>query len=359
MTTMDQIDQTLGADVYAGRVARTLNSGFIAMMISVGHRTSLFDTLAALPPSTSQQVAAAAGLSERYVREWLAAMTSARIIDYDARTATYFLSIEYAAVLARGAGANNLAPAAQLLSLLASSEDLVVAGFYGGGGVMPEAYERVNEVLAAERRQLIDESFVEALLELMPGMRARLEHGATVLDAGCGDGRLLVTMARMFPHSLFRGYDLSRTGVRRAQEAIAEAVLGNLDIQIGDVASLDEPHAYDLVLALGTMAEQAFPRVVLRNLCKALKRDGRFLMQEVAASSQLARNLEHPFAPMLYAISCMHAVPLAAAQDGEALGTMWGQERAMQMLVESGFTSIRFETLAMDALSYYCISSVR
>ena len=44
-------------------------------MISVGHRSGLFDTMANLAPSTSAEVAEAAELDERYVREWLAAMT--------------------------------------------------------------------------------------------------------------------------------------------------------------------------------------------------------------------------------------------------------------------------------------------
>jgi len=235
----------------------------------------------------------------------------------------------------------------------------VVEGFRGGGGLLTDASERVNEAMAAEKRQLIDESFVEGLLDLMPAMRVRLDAGATVLDAGCGDGRLLVTMARMYPRSLFRGYDISRGAIRRAREAIGEAALGNVDVEVGDVASLDEPHAYDLVFAFGSISEQAFPRLVLRNLFRAMKGDGRFVMQEIAASSHLVRNIEHPFAPMLYAISCMHAIPMAAGQEGEALGTMWGQERAMQMLVETGFSSIRFESLAPDPLHYYCIAGVR
>ena len=40
-------------------------------MTSIGHQTGLFDTMAGLPPSTSEQIAEAAGLHERYVREWL------------------------------------------------------------------------------------------------------------------------------------------------------------------------------------------------------------------------------------------------------------------------------------------------
>jgi len=353
---MSTMELSVGADVFANRIGRTLNSGFIALMISVGHRTGLFDAMAALPPATSNDVAGAAGLTERYVREWLAAMTSARIVHYDVRTGTYFLPIEYAAVLARGAGSTNLAPAAQLLSLMAGVEDLVVAGFHGGGGVMPEAYEKLHELLAAEKQQMIDEEYVEALLELMPGMDLRLAAGATVLDAGCGEGTLLATMARMFPRSAFRGYDISRAAIDRANERVDEADLQNIEFVVGDVASLDEPRSYDLVLGLESIHEQPFPRLALRNISNALKRDGVFLMQEVSASSHLSRNLDNPYAPMLYALSLMHAVPVALAQDGEALGRMWGEERARQLLNESGLTKLRFESIASDPLRYYCVA---
>ena len=348
------LEPMTSADVYASRIGRTLNSGFTALLISIGHRTRLFDTMAVLPPSTSNDIAVAAGLTERYVREWLAAMTAARIVHYDVRTGTYFLPIEYAAVLTRGAGSANLAPATELLSLLAGIEDMVVAGFHSGGGVMPEAYERVHALMAAEKRQAIDEDYVRAMLELVPGLEQKLTAGACVLDAGCGDGAVLTVMARMFPRSAFRGYDISQRSIDDANERLEETSLRNVEFAVGDVASLDEPRCYDLVLALESIHEQAFPRLALRNIANALKRDGVFLMQEVAASSHLARNAENPYAPMLYALSLLHAVPVALAQDGEALGRMWGSERATQMLREAGFTRMGFHSLASDPLRVFC-----
>jgi hypothetical protein len=80
-------------------------------------------------------------------------------------------------------------------------------------------------------------------------------------------------------------------------------------------------------------------------------------MQEVAASTHLQRNTENPFAPMLYALSLMHSVPVALAHEGEALGRMWGEERARQMLTEAGFGRARFESLPGDPLRYYCVAS--
>jgi len=354
---MTVMDHTQGAGVYAGRVVRTLNSGFITMMISVGHRTSLFDVMAALPPATSHEIASAAGLAERYVREWLAAMTSAHIVDHDARTSTYSLPIEYAAVLARAAGSTNLAPMAEMLSVLASTEDLVVAGFRGGGGIDPQAYERLRGLMSSLKRESIDESYVDALLRLMPGMGARLQRGAVVLDVGCGDGVLLNALARRFPRSRFRGCDISRAAIEHAYEQRDEAGIGNVEFLHRDALHIEESRSYDLVLALESLHEQSFPAKVLRTIAAALVDDGVFLMQETTASSQLVRNAEHPFAPMLYALSCLHAVPVAMGEDrGEALGRMWGKERAARMLEQAGFHDVRFEALAADPLSYYCIA---
>jgi hypothetical protein len=176
MTVMEPgMDQSVGAGVYAGRITRTLNDGFIVLMISIGHRLGLFDLLASMPPSTSRQLASAAGLAERYVREWLAAMTTAHILDYDERAGTYFLPVEYAAVLSRAAGTNNLAPLAELLSLLASAEDLVIDGFRTGGGIASEAYERLNRVLTGGKRRIVDESYADQLLDLVPGLRMHLD----------------------------------------------------------------------------------------------------------------------------------------------------------------------------------------
>ena len=52
-------------------------------MIDIGHRTGLF-VAAARGPATSEELADRAGLTERYVREWLGAMVTGGIVDYDA-----------------------------------------------------------------------------------------------------------------------------------------------------------------------------------------------------------------------------------------------------------------------------------
>src|SRR5688572_14237314 len=131
---MSPLDTTR-TQAFAEQALGIVNGGLLSLMLSVGHRTGLFDTLATLPPSTSEQIAAAAGLNERYVREWLGAMVTGRIMEYDPAARTYWLPREHAAALTRGAGPDNLAEFAQYVSLLGQVETAIVDVFRKGGGV--------------------------------------------------------------------------------------------------------------------------------------------------------------------------------------------------------------------------------
>ena len=81
-------------DAFGQQMASVLNGAAIALMASIGHQTGLFDTMARLPPSTSAEIATAANLQERYVREWLGALVAGCVIDYDPVQATYRLPPE-------------------------------------------------------------------------------------------------------------------------------------------------------------------------------------------------------------------------------------------------------------------------
>src|SRR6185437_5313240 len=68
------------AEEFSERMVATLDSASLAILLSVGHQTNLLDTMAGLAAATSAQIAEAAGLNERYVREWLGGMTTGHIV---------------------------------------------------------------------------------------------------------------------------------------------------------------------------------------------------------------------------------------------------------------------------------------
>jgi hypothetical protein len=128
------------AEAFAGRFLTALNQGALCLMAAIGHRTGLFEVLRTLPPSTSEEIAARAGLHERYVREWLGAMATAGVVEVDPATERFALPAEHAACLTRAAAADHLAVFAQDIAGLGGVEDDLGACLQRGDGVPYEQY---------------------------------------------------------------------------------------------------------------------------------------------------------------------------------------------------------------------------
>src|SRR5690606_18266895 len=196
-------------EAFAERLLQALNGGALCLMVSIGHRTGLFDTMSRLAPSTSEEIAAAAGLDERYVREWLGAMVTSGVVTYSPESRRYRLPAEHAARLTRAAAADNMAVFAQYIATLGAVETDIVECFRHGGGVPYERFTRFHEVMAEDSGQSVLSSLESHILPLVPGLVERLERGIDVLDLGCGRGMILKRLATLFPRSRFVGIDLS------------------------------------------------------------------------------------------------------------------------------------------------------
>lgn len=341
---------------FAKRVADALNGGAIALMLSIGHRTGLFDVLAEMPPATSDAIANRAGLAERYVREWLGAMVTSRIVEYDAISGTYSLPPEHAASLTRAAHPRNLAVACQWIPLLGSVEDEIVECFQRGGGVPSTSYDRFPMIMAEQSEQTLVSVLVELILPVVPALDADLERGLDVLDVGCGSGRALGRMAAHFPESRFVGYDLSGEAIAAARLHARDLGLHNARFEVRDAAEIDDHERFDLVTAFDTIHEQARPGLALSRIARALRPGGSLLLRAIGGTGHPDRDLDHPNAPFLYTASCMHALAVSLAQGGPGLGTMWGAETARRMLAEAGFAEVDRHRLPHDALNHYFVA---
>jgi SAM-dependent methyltransferase len=211
--------------------------------------------------------------------------------------------------------------------------------------------------MAEDSAQVFDATLVDVTLPLVPGLVERLEAGIDVLDVGCGRGHAVNLMAKAFPASRFAGYDFSEEGIEGGRAEATALGLANARFDVKDVATIDEPGAYDLITAFDSIHDQARPRAVLAGISRALRSDGVFLMVDVAASSNLEENLEHPLGPMLYTISCMHCMTVSLAYGGEGLGAVWGEQKARELLAEAGFTSVDVKQVDGDILNNYYIAT--
>ncbi|HEV8457209.1 MAG TPA: class I SAM-dependent methyltransferase [Methylomirabilota bacterium] len=324
---------------FARKLFGHYTSGILTLLVHIGHQTGLFEA-AAKSPGTSQEIAARAGLDERYVREWLAAMATGGIVDYDASSGAFTLPPEHAVCLT-GSSSRNLAAGSQSLPMLSKRLPRVVESFRKGGGVSYSEYRPdFTEAMDASWRLLYDGLLIKGFLPVAKDLTERLKAGIRAADIGCGTGHAVNLMAREYPASTFVGYDLGEDAIVRARAEAREMGLGNARFEALDVARLAPEPKFDLITSFDSIHDQRDPATALRRIAGALAPDGIFLMVEPKASSRLEENIGNPFAPYLYGMSVLHCMTVSLAEGGAGLGTAWGEQVARRMLGEAGFGSV-------------------
>ena len=339
------------AEAFGDRFLTALNNAALCLMVSVGHRTGLFDVMSRMAPASSKDIAIQGGLNERYVREWLGAMVTARVVEVDPATLYFSLPADHAAFLTRATTADNLAVFTQYIAELGSVEEGIVECFKKGGGVPYEKFPRFDALMAEDSGQSVLSSLESRILPLVPGLTDRLKQGIRMLDVGCGRGLIIIRLAELFPKSTFTGFDLSKQAVQYAQGVAEQKGLRNIKFTAVDLSDFDEtaePDAFDWVTTFDAVHDQARPLQVLKGIHQTLKQDGVYLMQDIKGSSHVYKNTGHPIGTFLYTVSCMHCMTVSLAQGGEGLGAMWGEEKTREYLEKAGFSSIETHELAHD-----------
>jgi SAM-dependent methyltransferase len=337
MTTTEQPNEVT-TEEFAGRLLDLYGGSMLTYMIDLGHRTGLLNVVAQRP-GTSTEIAAAADLEERYVREWLAAMVTGGIVDYDPTTRTYLLPAAHAACLTDGP--MNMAPWAAMTTHLGKHVHQVARAFKEGGGVPYAEYRpEFTDVMDAASRVVFDELLVDQYLPLVPGLAERLTAGARVADVACGTGHALVVLARAFPASTFVGYDLDEGAIARGRAEARGAGLANVRVQVCDAARLEADEPFDVVFVFDAIHDQVDPTGVLGRIHAALRAGGTFVMTEPAGADDLEENLGNPMAPILYATSTLHCLTVSLAHGGAGIGTVFGERLARRMLADAGFAGV-------------------
>ncbi|MFQ6170708.1 class I SAM-dependent methyltransferase [Oryzobacter sp. R7] len=335
------------------RLLQVMDDGALALLIGLGHETGLLEALADLPPATSRQVADAAGLDERYVREWLGGAACGELVEYDPGAGTYALCPQVRPFVT-GNGPDNLARVMRYLGAIGAVAPRLVECFRHGGGLGYADYPDFHRLQAEESAAVNDASLVDTIIPLT-GLVDRLVAGIDVLDVGCGRGHAVNILGRAFPRSRFTGYDFSADALVAARAEAAAWGLTNVTFEDHDVATLPEG-AFDLVTAFDAVHDQAHPATVLAAVRRSLRDDGTFLMVDIKASSELEDNLELPWGTFLYWISTFHCMTVSLGQGGEGLGTVWGTQLAERMVRAAGFGDVTVNELADDPFNVYVVA---
>lgn len=320
---------------------------YTSVMAHLGDRLGLFKTMADSEAVSSEDLASKAGITERYAREWLSAMTCAGYVEYDPAAAQFILPPEHAPVLAQEGGPVFFGGMLQQLPYAMGVLDQLVVAFREGGGVPQSAYgdqfwcgfERFS---AGWYENLLLQQWIPAV----PEVEAKLNNGATMAhitslaDVGSGHGRALIKLAEAYPTSRYIGYDNYGPAVVQATaNAAAANVTDRVSFERLDV-SAGLPEQYDVITTFDVIHDMVDPRAALRAIRKGLQPDGTYLMLEINASDKLEENI-NPIGAMFYGVSVLYCMTTSLAKGGEGLGTCGMPEvRVREFCEEAGFSRV-------------------
>ena len=361
---MPEIDQQK-KEAFARKMSVVLNAGALNLAMGIGYRLGLFEALDEIgQPARAEEIAARAGLNARYVREWLGVMVCGEVIEISTGQDgqdLFVLPGEHADMITTRAGNANMGVYTQEIPLLTHLvfED-IVQGFQSGRGVSydkyPRFYDFMGQLAEAKHREVLVDSFLPAVDN--GNMVKRLQKGIRVCDLGCAQGTALLLMAEAYPNSHFVGIDISESEISEARTRAGN--LPNVRFAVQDAAELKTSEAwaeqFDYVTAFDAVHDQTRPLEALKGVAAMLKQGGSFSMVDIAASSQMSENQDHPMGPFLYTVSLMHCMPVGLMDGGAGLGMMWGQEKAVDMLKQAGFSRVEVQNMDVDPFNahFFC-----
>src|SRR5512144_1928655 len=288
---------------FAGKVTGDLAGLSASVLAIIGDRLGLFRALDEGGPATSAELAARAGVAERYAREWLYGLHAAGYLELDRERRSFWLPAEHAEVLAREGAPFFLAGGHQAMRGQLAMLDRLTEAFRSGGGVPQAAYpDDMSEGIRRLSAPWYEHQLLQQWIPAVDGLRAKLEAGVRYADVGCGAGHAVIKLASQFPRSSFVGYDAFKDAIDRARRAAEQERLGaRVRFELLDAAS-GIPERYDVISTFDVVHEAIDPPGLLRAIKRGLEPDGTYLMLESRCADDPAENVG-PFYTMDYGIS--------------------------------------------------------
>ncbi len=195
-------------NAFIGQMLSDLGGASSIAMVRMGDALGLYKTIQAQGPMTSMELAKAAKVDERYLREWLSHQAASNYLSYDPATAKFALPPEQAMVFASEESPVYMMGGFDVMVAMLDNQPKVQAAFKSGTGVAwGDQAGCMFCAVARFFRPAYHNNLVSAWLPALEGVVKKLEAGARVADVGCGHGWSTVLMAKAFPKSQFIGYD--------------------------------------------------------------------------------------------------------------------------------------------------------
>jgi 2-polyprenyl-3-methyl-5-hydroxy-6-metoxy-1,4-benzoquinol methylase len=349
-------------DEFAGRVMSTSLAAMEALSIYIGERLGLYGALADGYAVTPSELAARAGIHERYAREWLEQQAVAGILDVaehstDHSARRYRLAAEHAHVLADHDSLYYLSPLVRLVTSATGALPRLLEAYRGGHGVDWSEYGAdAREGQAAINRPAFLQLVGSEWFPAVPDVHARLQSDppARVADIGCGAGWSSIGIARAYPLARVDGYDLDAASVELATENAHAAGLGDrVRFHLRDASDAALAGRYDLVTIFEALHDMSRPVEALSTVRRLLTEGG----AAIVVDERVAEEFTAPgddIERMMYGWSILICLANGLTdQPSAATGTVMRPSLLREYAQQAGFADIEVLPIENDFFRFY------
>jgi len=340
-------------DALVGRLFDAFLASADLLSVYVGDALGLYRSLANEGPATSAQLAARAGLAERYAREWLEQQAVTGILtvgDFskDAAQRVYTLPREHAEPLTDLDSINSIVPLARLLPPAMAVMPKLLEAYRSGNGVSWAEYgDDLWQSQGDFNRPLFRHQLTQEILPQIADVQATLLRGARVADIACGVGWSSIAIARGYPNTNVDGFDLDERAITTARSAAADSgVADRATFHIRDAADPAHKGRYDLVTIFEAVHDFSRPIEVLHAAREMLVDGGSLLVMDERVAESFtapAGDIER----LMYAASLFICLPNGLAERPSAgTGTVMRPDTLRAYAVGAGFNEV--EVLAIE-----------
>lgn len=347
---MGRIELEPGDDLVAETFAGALFTACLGAMelanVDLGIRLGLYEALAGAGPTNAAELAGAAGIHERYAREWLEQQAVAGVVAVSDPGAPsdrrrYTLPDAHAHVLVDDDSEACMKPCAAVVPWLSRALDIMEAEFRDGSGAEFGLFD-LHDVQAGFTRPVFVHHLTQHWLPALPEVQAKLDGGHTVriAEVGCGEGAAAITLAKAYPNVEVDGFDLDPASIDVARRDAASAgVDDRVRFEVRDATDPALGGSYDLVLGIEMLHDVPDPVGILRTMRRLAGSDGAVLVVDERTEEAFtvpASEMERLF----YAFSTLHCLAVSMQHGGVGTGTVIRSDTVRAYAAEAGFTRV-------------------
>jgi 2-polyprenyl-3-methyl-5-hydroxy-6-metoxy-1,4-benzoquinol methylase len=333
------------------------------LYVYLGVRLGLYVALRALPDVSPGELAAEAGIGERYAREWLEQQAVAGLIDVvsqdgDPTLRRFRLPSEVAELMTDRDSLSYMAPLARMVAGIAHTVPALLEAIRSGGGVPYAAYgEDLRQGVAAINRPMFLHQLASQWIPAMPDIEARLqsvEAPAGVADLACGTGWSSIALACGYPAARVDGLDQDEASVTEARRNAEDSgVADRVHFDTRDASDPALSGRYHLITVLGALHDMADPVAVLRGAAGMLAPGGAVLVGDEKVAETFTApgdDLER----FMYGWSALHCLPTSLAEPGSVgTGTVMRPDILRRYARDAGFSRVTVLPVDHDVWRFY------